>query len=172
MDLSIRSATDSDVPAILSIINYEIANSTAIYDYEPRTIEMQMEWFRKKQDEKMPVIVGLINDVVIGFATYGVFRPKIAYRFSVEHSIYLASDTRGQGAGLQLMKALIKIARKDGFHTMIAGVDASNQTSYDFHEKLGFTEVARFREVGYKFDKWLDLVFMQLFLDQENFNSS
>ncbi|MBK8505684.1 MAG: N-acetyltransferase [Saprospiraceae bacterium] len=165
MDLEIRMATESDVPAILPIINYEIANSTAIYDYEPRTFEMQMDWFKKKIEDKMPVIIGVSEAKVIGFATYGIFRPKIAYRFSVEHSIYLAPDTRGKGAGKQLMGTLIDKAQQAGFHTMIAGVDASNQTSYFFHKKLGFVEVARFKEVGYKFDKWLDLVFMQLFLD-------
>lgn len=165
MNLQIRSAIESDVSSILSIVNHEIEYSTAIYDYQPRTIEMQLEWFRKKEEEGMPVIVGVSDGTVIGFATYGIFRPKIAYRFSVEHSIYLAPEVRGKGAGKQLMNTLIDMARQKGFHTMIAGVDASNQTSYQFHKKLGFIEVARFREVGYKFDKWLDLVFMQLFLD-------
>jgi phosphinothricin acetyltransferase len=164
MDLQIRLATELDVQAILSIINDEIVHSTAIYDYEPRTFEMQLEWFRKKEEEKMPVIVGVADGSVIGFATYGIFRPKTAYRFSVEHSIYLAPEARAQGAGTQLLKSLIDRARKEGFHTMIAGVDTANQSSYDFHKKLGFVEVARFREVGYKFGKWLDLIFMQLFL--------
>ena len=165
MNLQIRSAIESDVSSILSIVNHEIEHSTAIYDYEPRTIEIQLEWFRKKKEEGMPVIVGVSDGKVIGFATYGIFRPKIAYRFSIEHSIYLAPEVRGMGAGKQLMNTLIDMARQKGFHTMIAGVDAANQTSYQFHKKLGFIEVARFREVGYKFDMWLDLVFMQLFLD-------
>ena len=163
--MQIRAATDSDVPAILDIINDEIANSTAIYDYEPRTLQMQMDWFRLKQEENMPVIVAVDQEKVLGFATYGIFRPKVAYRFSVEHSIYLASDARSRGIGTDLLLELINIAKKAGCHIMIAGIDTSNQISYDFHKRMGFVEVARFKEIGYKFDRWLDLVFMQLFLD-------
>lgn len=112
----------------------------------------------------MPVIIAVDEDKILGFATYGIFRPKIAYRFSVEHSIYLTPDARGKGVGTRLLQELIQIAKTGGYHTMIAGVDTSNAVSYAFHKNLGFVEVARFKEVGFKFDKWLDLVFMQLML--------
>lgn len=163
--MHIRIAGEPDIKSILSIINYEITHSTSIYDYEPRTLEMQMAWFEQKQSDKMPVIVAEEHEQVLGFATYGSFRPKIAYRFSVEHSIYVDHRKTGSGIGSLLMMHLIDLARTAGFHTMIAGVDASNRSSYEFHRKHGFTEVARFKEVGYKFDRWLDLIFMQLFLE-------
>lgn len=164
MTLQIRTATESDVQAILDIKNYEIINSTAIYDYEPRTLEMQKEWFYKKKEEQMPVIVATAGHKILGFATYGIFRPKIAYRFSVEHSIYLSPEARGKGVGTLLLRELIQTAKNNGCHNMIAGLDASNAVSYAFHKKMGFVEVARFKEVGFKFDKWLDLIFMQLML--------
>ena len=104
MTLQIRTAIESDVQVILDIVNYEIVNSTAIYDYEPRTLEMQKEWFQKKKEEKMPVIVAIGENKVLGFATYGIFRPKIAYRFSLEHSIYLTPDARGKGVGTLLLQ--------------------------------------------------------------------
>jgi phosphinothricin acetyltransferase len=114
----------------------------------------------------MPVIVAEKDNEVVGFGTYGIFRPWDAYRFSVEHSIYTHHNFRGMGIGKLIMTELIKLAIEQGFHTMIAGVDASNKGSYGFHKKFGFQEIGTFKEVGYKFDRWLDLVFMQLFLDK------
>ncbi|MCB0686504.1 MAG: N-acetyltransferase [Saprospiraceae bacterium] len=164
--MEIKPATEADIPAILEILNYEILNSTVIYDYEPHSLKMQLDWFHKKQEEQMPVIVAVENHEILGFATFGIFRPKVAYQFSVEHSIYLSKDCRGRGVGSMLMQELIHLARQAGYHTMIAGIDTSNKMSYDFHKKLGFVEVAHFKEVGYKFNRWLDLIFMQLFLDK------
>ena len=102
----------------------------------------------------------------VAYGSYGIFRAWEAYKFSVEHSIYVQQDFQGQGIGKQLLIALVERAKKDGFHTMIAGIDADNEKSYAFHKKLGFVEVGKFKEVGYKFDRWLDLVFMQLMLDE------
>jgi L-amino acid N-acyltransferase len=164
MKVITRIANEADMPVILSIVNYEIRHSTAIYDYDPRSLTDQLDWFRKKQQENLPVLVAELDGRVIGFATYGMFRPRIAYRFTVEHSIYIDREARGKGAGTRLMQQLIELARKAGYHVMIAGVDASNGGSYAFHQKFGFTEVARLREVGFKFDRWLDLILMQLFL--------
>lgn len=164
MKVTTRIAQEADMPVMLSIVNYEIRHSTAIYDYDPRSLADQLDWFRKKQQENQPVLVAELNGRVIGFATYGMFRPRIAYRFTVEHSIYIDVEVRGKGAGTLLMQQLIGLARKTGHHVMIAGVDASNQGSYAFHQKFGFTEVARLREVGFKFDRWLDLILMQLIL--------
>ncbi|GAJ10123.1 unnamed protein product, partial [marine sediment metagenome] len=105
-----------------------------------------------------------LNNKVVGFGSYGIFRPWDGYRYSAEHSIYVAQHVRGHGIGGKLMEALIEKARAQHFHTLIAGIDADNQASCVFHRKYGFTEAGRFREVGYKFDRWLDLVFMQLML--------
>ena len=164
LPIQLREATERDIPVILKIVNQAILHSTAIYDYEPRSIETQQLWFEKKQAEKMPVIVAEYEDQTIGFGSYGIFRPWAAYRFSVEHSIYVSESFRGQGVGGKLLEALINLARQQGFHTMIAGIDAENTHSIAFHEKYGFEEAGRFKEVGFKFNRWLDLVFMQLFL--------
>ncbi|WP_067034268.1 GNAT family N-acetyltransferase [Allomuricauda sp. CP2A] len=166
MNLTIRKAEVKDVKAILEIINHEILHSTVVYDYQERTYAQQLAWFEKKLQDRMPVIVAEKDNEVVGFGTYGIFRPWDAYRFSVEHSIYTHHNFRGMGIGKLIMTELIKLAIEQGFHTMIAGVDASNKGSYGFHKKFGFQEIGTFKEVGYKFDRWLDLVFMQLFLDK------
>jgi L-amino acid N-acyltransferase len=160
----IREAEQQDLQIILDIMNDAILNTTSIYDYRVRTNEFVENWFNKKQADKMPVLVCESNNKTVAYGTYGIFRAWDAYKFSVEHSIYVQRDFQGQGIGKQLLMALIGKAKKDGYHTMIAGIDASNQKSCDLHKKLGFNEAGRFKEVGYKFDKWLDLVFMQIML--------
>jgi phosphinothricin acetyltransferase len=165
MEAHIREAHFGDLESILQIINHAIVYTTAVYDYQPRTLEQQQQWFEKKQADNMPVIVAEYAGEVIGFGSYGIFRPWDAYRFSVEHSVYVDEQHRGKGIGRQLLRKLIELAKAQRFHTLIAGIDAANTNSYAFHQKFGFVEVGRFREVGYKFDKWLDLVFMQLFLE-------
>ncbi len=160
----IREAQPADLPAILGIMNDAILNTTAIYDYEIRTSDFIEDWFIKKQKNKEPVIVCNKEDNVIGYGTYGQFRPRAAYQFSVEHSVYVKTGFQRQGIGSSLLTTLIDLAQKQGFHTLIAGIDASNQSSSEFHRRFGFIEVARFKEVGYKFNRWLDLIFMQRML--------
>lgn len=167
MHLIIRSAAPKDLPSLLEIINHAILNTTAIYDYDPRTIEEQKEWLDKMFNDGMPVIVAELDGAVIGYGSYNIFRPKIGYKYSVEHSIYLNEKSRGMGVGSRLLESLIQRARESGVHTMIAGIDASNRGSIDFHKKYGFVEKGYLKEVGYKFDQWLDLVFMQLLLDED-----
>ncbi len=162
--MSIRAAEYKDLQDVLHIMNSAILNTTAIYDYEIHTNEFIEEWFRKKQLDKMPILVFEKDNKAVAFGTYGIFRPKEGYKYSVEHSIYVNENYQGQGIGKELLKALIKTAQRDGHHTMIAGIDAANYSSCEFHKKFGFVEVGRFKEVGFKFDKWLDLVFMQLIL--------
>jgi L-amino acid N-acyltransferase len=98
---------------------------------------------------------------VAGFASFGDFRAWPGYRHTVEHSVHVREDRRGQGIGRALVTALVPLAERLGKHVMIASVDADNAASIAFHESLGFIQVARFREVGRKFDRWLDLVFLQ-----------
>ncbi|MCB0649212.1 MAG: N-acetyltransferase [Saprospiraceae bacterium] len=162
--MHIVQAKASHVPDILDIVNHEIEFSTSIYDYDPRTLAEQMVWFEEKQQTGIPVFVAEEDNMVLGFATYGSFRTKVAYQFTVEHSIYIHKDARGQGIGKALMVPLIEAARANGKHTMIAGIDAANVSSIHFHQQFGFQEVGRIREAGFKFEKWLDLVFMQLML--------
>jgi L-amino acid N-acyltransferase YncA len=163
--IQIRPARHSDLQEILAINNFEILNSTINYDFVPKSIKVQTDWFEGKQKAGFPIIVATSAEKVVGFATYGSFRPKPGYRFTIEHSVYLASDFRGQGTGTKLLLELIQIAKQSGYHTMVGGIDSSNEGSYLFHQKLGFKEVARFKEVGHKFDRWLDIIFMQLILE-------
>jgi L-amino acid N-acyltransferase YncA len=167
MDLIIRSAAPKDLPALLEIINHAILNTTAIYDYEPRTMDQQKAWFEQMFNDGMPVIVAERQGEVLGYGSYNIFRPKIGYKFSVEHSIYLDEKSRGIGVGGKLLGSLIQRARESGLHSMIAGIDAANRGSIEFHKKYGFVEKGYLKEVGYKFDQWLDLVFMQLLLEED-----
>jgi L-amino acid N-acyltransferase len=151
--------------AILDIFNEAIVNSTALYDYKPRTIESMAPWFATKGQNNYPVI-GLENDagVLLGFASYGAFRPHPAYKYSVEHSIYIQKDHRGRGLGAVLLEALIKEAEVREVHMMVGGIDASNQASIALHEKFGFEHSGTVREAGFKFGRWLNLAFYQKIL--------
>ena len=162
--ISIREANLSDIPAILEITNHEILNSTVLYEYEPRSLETQQTWFKEKQANGWPIIVAEQDGNVVGFGTFGKFRERIAYRLSVEHSVYVHKDHRGKAIGNALMVQLIQRAKTGGYHTMIAGIDSSNMGSVEFHRKFGFEVIGTFKEVGFKFDKWLNVVFMQLIL--------
>ena len=164
MEILIRKAVVKDVKKILDIINHEILNSTALYDYKEKTYAQQMNWFEQKNINGMPIIVVESNDEVIGFGTYGIFRPFDAFQFCVEHSIYIDHNVRGLGVGKQLLTKLIQLAKEDGHHTMIAGLDATNEASLEFHKKFGFQEAGVIKEAGFKFNKWLDLRFLQLIL--------
>ena len=164
MSIIIRRATIDDVPAILEIVNYSIIHTTANYNYDPQTLEVQQQWFNDKVAQGFPVIVADDNGEVAGFGAYGTFREKIGYQFTVEHSVYVRDQKIGKSIGKLLLSELISIAKSEGYHTMIGGIDASNQPSIDFHAKFGFTECGIIKEAGYKFGRWLDLLFMQLIL--------
>ena len=168
MNVSIRQAKEKDISRILEILNHEISNSTVVYHYHERTFEQQFNWYKKKLEDKMPVIVAERENYVIGFGTYGIFRPWEAYKFSLEHSIYTDENFRGLGVGKLVMTELISLAKKEGYHSMIAGVDDTNKKSVEFHKNFNFKEIGTFKEVGFKFNKWLDLTFMQLFLNEKS----
>jgi phosphinothricin acetyltransferase len=123
-------------------------------------------WFQQKDIGDFPVI-GVTNDTaeLMGFATYGTFRAWPAYKYSVEHSVYIHIDHRGKGLGKLLMQQLITSAQRQQYHTMIGGIDISNLASISLHEKLGFTHAGTIKQAAYKFDRWLDLGFYQLLLD-------
>jgi L-amino acid N-acyltransferase len=162
--ITIRQATAADLPAILEIYNDVIVNTTAVYDYNPHTIAMRQQWFETKQQQGFPVFVAEENGEVLGFSSIGPFRAWAAYQYTVENSIYVAAAARGRGIAKLLMPPIIEAARKLKLHTMVAGIDASNEASIALHKKFSFTEVAHFKEVGYKFNRWLDLKFLQLIL--------
>ena len=160
--LIIRPADDGDLDSILAIYNDAVVNTTAVYDYEPRDAEAQERWFAAKREQGLPVIVAEIGGAVAGFASFGPFRPWPAYLHTVENSVYIAPDRRGQGVGSALIPPLLDLARTKGLHTMVAGIDATNEASLRLHRKFGFEPVGLFKEVGWKFGRWLDLVFLQL----------
>jgi phosphinothricin acetyltransferase len=162
--IEVRDATEGDLAALLTIYNDAVVNTTAVYDYEPRGMEAELKWFAAKRDQNLPVLAAVQDGGVAGFASYGPFRPWPAYLHSVENSVYVAPDRRGMGIGAALMGPLIERAREGGYRTMLAGIDAGNAASKRLHARFGFVEVGVFREVGWKFERWLDLVFMQMML--------
>ena len=164
MNYIIRKATEKDLAAILEIVNYNILNTTSIYDYEPRTLDQQKAIFDDKVKADFPLIVIEFDNQIAGFGTYGTFRFKEGYKFTVEHSVYVSINYQGKGFGKLLLAELIKLAKKQKLHTMIAVIDAENQNSVEFHKQFGFETVGLIKQSAYKFDKWLDTVFMQLIL--------
>jgi len=165
MEIKIRPAVFADLDTILEIINHQILHSTSIYDYEPRDFETHKLWFEDKVTHDLPVLVAETENGTIGYATYGTFRHKIGYRFTVEHSVYVADQFLGKGIGKLLLAELIQVAKKQKYHTMIGVIDSENEGSIAFHKKYGFETVGVIKESGYKFDRWLSSVFMQLILE-------
>jgi phosphinothricin acetyltransferase len=151
--------------SILAIFNDAILNSTALYDYKPRSKESMTAWFEVKAKGNFPVI-GIENDSgeLMGFASYGIFRAFPAYKYTVEHSVYVAAQFRGQGLGKRLLAEIITAAQKQDYHLLVGAIDASNSASIRLHESLGFTHCGNIRQAGFKFNRWLDLAFYQLIL--------
>ncbi len=150
---------------ILDIYNDAIANTTAVYEYQLFSPEKIQAWFAEKQAGKYPVI-GAVDDsgALLGFASYGVFRARPAYKYSVEHSVYVHKDCRGKGIGRELLKRIIDAARDQNYHVMVGGIDAENAASIALHKQFGFVHAGTITQAGFKFGRWLDLVFYQLTL--------
>ena len=162
MAINIRPYKTDDTQAILAIINHNILHSTSLYDYNIRSYEQQKTILEEKINKNFPVIVAELDGIVVGFGMYSEFRFREAYQFTVEHSVYVNEDFQSKGIGKQLLQELINLARKQKIHTMIGVIDSENQSSVVFHEKFGFKTVGIIKESGYKFDRWLDSVLMQL----------
>jgi L-amino acid N-acyltransferase YncA len=159
--MQLRDAADADLPGLVAIYNEVIATSTAVYSSTPVTLEDRRQWCRARAEAGYPVLVAADPSGVIGFSSFGDFRAWPGYRFTVEHTVHVRSDRRGSGVGTRLLEALFPRAAALGKHMMIAAVDAANGPSIRFHERLGFRQAGCLREVGHKFDRWLDLVFLQ-----------
>lgn len=152
--------------AILEILNHAIETSTALYDYAPRPLSSMREWFDTKAAKGFPVIGAIDTDgTLMGFATYGTWRALPAYKYSVEHSVYIHHQHRGKGLATQLMQALIEAARAQDMHMMIAAIDTTNTASIALHQKLGFAHAGTVGQAGFKFGRWLDVAFYQRILD-------
>jgi L-amino acid N-acyltransferase YncA len=159
--LPVRDARDEDLEGLVAIYNDVLATSTAIYSSVPVTLEERRAWWHSRTAAGYPVLIVRDAAGVAGFATFGDFRSWPGYRFTVEHTVHVRADGRGRGLGTLLLQALLPRAAALGKHMMIGGVDAANAASIRFHERLGFQQCGLLREVGYKFDRWLDLVFLQ-----------
>ncbi len=157
---------DSHAAAILDILNDAIVTSTALYDYQPRTLASMRGWFDTKVAGGFPVIGAVHEDgTLLGFASYGTWRAFPAYKYTVEHSVYVHKDARGRGLVLRLMRALIDAARAQGKHVLVGAIDAANGASIALHQQLGFVHAGTVRQAGFKFGRWLDVAFYQLILD-------
>lgn len=166
--VQVRDAAPDDVGAILDIFNDVIATSTAVYSLQPTTLAERRTWFEARRAAGFPVLVAEEGGAVCGFASFGDFRGTWpGYRYSVEHSVHVRADRRGRGVGRLLLQSLFAPALVMGKHVMVGGIDADNAASLRLHEALGFDRVAHFRQVGRKFGRWLDLVFMQRYLDDD-----
>jgi phosphinothricin acetyltransferase len=153
-------------PAVLEMINEAIVNSTALYEYHPWSEQRIAEWFAARAAAGFPVI-GMEDEAgrLQAFASYGSFRAYPAFKYAVEHSIYVHREFRQMGIGLALMRALIARAREQGFHVLVGAIDLSNEASVALHERVGFTHAGTVKEAGFKFGRWLDLALFQLILD-------
>ena len=165
MSPTIRHAVTADAAGILSMYNYAVRDTTAIFDTTESDLAGRKAWLAKRQAAGFPVLIAEIDGTVAGFASFGEFRAWDGYRFTVEHSIYVDPARHREGIGRALLAALIEHARRAGKHAMVAGIEAGNAGSIALHRRLGFQEVGRMPQVAEKFGRWLDLVFLQLLVD-------
>lgn len=148
--------------AILAVLNDAIVTSTALFDYRPRELSSMVGWFRAKEARQFPVLGAVAPDgTLLGFATYGSFRDWPAYKYTVEHSVYVHRDRRRKGIARALMTRLIATAEQQDYHVMVGGIDADNTASIALHETLGFVAAGTIRHAGFKFGRWLDLKFYE-----------
>jgi L-amino acid N-acyltransferase len=166
--IEVRDAIEEDIPAMLEIYNDIIANTTAVWHYDPHTLAMRREWFEQRRQQGFPIFVAVEDGKLLGFSSIGSFRPWPGYKHTVENSVYVASDSRGKGIANLLMPPLINAAKQLNLHAIVAGIEAENTTSIALHKKFGFVEVAHFKEVGFKFGRWMDLKFLELILAPPN----
>ena len=160
----IRPAVLADVPAILDIYNWAILNTTATNDYEPHTLAQRTEWFTAHQRDQYPVWVAEAEGRVAGWSSLSRYKERIGYRFTAEDSIYIAPAFHGPGLGKRLIPPLLEAARAMSLHAIVAGIDSENEASLRLHARFGFEQVAHFRQVGYKFGRWLDVVYLELLI--------
>ncbi|WP_428330986.1 N-acetyltransferase family protein [Mucilaginibacter sp.] len=161
----IRDAQKGDLPAMLAIYNEVIVNTTAVYSEQPHTLQMRQDWYNDRLNNNFPVYVADVNGVIAGFSSYGHFRVWPCYRYTVEISVYVDTAYRGHGISKLLLQALIDCAKENNIHAVIAGISADNGVSIRLHHSFGFEEVAHFKQVGFKFGRWLDLKFLELLLN-------
>jgi len=163
--MKVRPATHDDLCGILEVYNEAVLNTTATYDYEPRTLEHRTAWFEDHVKHNHPVFVAVDEaGKLVGWSALNRYHDRKGYQYTTENSVYVAAGQRGRGIGKLLMKPLIESARQRGLHAILAGIDADNEASIRLHASFGFVKVAHFKEVGFKFGRWLDVVYLELLL--------
>jgi L-amino acid N-acyltransferase len=163
MERIIRKATAADLSVINNIYNHYVLNSTCTFQTEVETVPDRMEWFQSHGNE-YPIIICEVNKEILGWASLSPFHKRQAYRPTVENSVYIRSDSLRRGLGAFLLKELIELARNIGYHSVIGKIAEDQQASVVLHEKFGFQKVAHLKEVGFKFNKRLDVVYYQFLL--------
>ncbi len=163
-DIVIRDAEPEDLPRIREILNEAIANTAAVWSMAPVSLESRLDWLNERRSAGYPIIVACLGVEVVGFGSYGGFRPWEAYKLTVEHSVYVDKSARRLGVGGLILRELVARARAAGMHVMVGGVEAMNTASLELHRRHGFQMAGTLPQVGRKFDRWLDLVFCTLVL--------
>ena len=164
--MQVRPATRADLSGILDIYNEAVLNTTASYDYEPRDMAHRVAWFETHAEQRLPIFVAVDDrGGVAGWSSLSRYHDRRGYQFTVENSVYVAAPLRGQGVGKLLMPPLIQSARELGLRAIIAAIDAENTASIRLHARFGFVEVGHFKQVGFKFGRWLDVVYMERLLN-------
>jgi L-amino acid N-acyltransferase YncA len=165
--MKIRPATREDIPAILDIYNDAVLTTTATYDYQPRPLQHRINWFEEHERIGFPVFVAEDEaGKIVGWSSLSRYHDRPGFQFTSENSIYVAAHARGRGIGKLLLAPLVDAARHIGMRAIIAAIDATNEASVRLHARFGFVEVGRFRNVGFKFGRWLDVVYMELLLPE------
>jgi phosphinothricin acetyltransferase len=160
--MQVRPATREDLPAMHSIYNDAVLNTTASYDYEPRAFDYRVTWFEQHTEQKLPVFVAVNDDAqVVGWSSLSRYHDRKGYQFTVENSVYVAAAHRGRGIGKLLMPPLIESAARLALRAIIAAIDAENEASIRLHKNFGFVQVGHFKQVGFKFDRWLDVIYLE-----------
>lgn len=161
----VRPAVRADCQGILDIYNDAVLKTTASYDEEPRPLQHRLDWFDAHERDRMPVFVAEERPEdsqprIVGWSALNKYHDRAGYRFTAENSVYVAEEFRGCGLGGRLLEPLIPAARERGLHVIIAVIDAANEPSLRLHARFGFEHAGLFREVGFKFGRWLDVAYL------------
>lgn len=159
----VRTATESDLAAINDVYNHYVLHSTCTYQEEPETLESRRQWF-SRHDDKHPVIVAEAGGQVVGWGSLSAYHARSAFRHTVEDSVYVHHQHHRHGIGSLLLEGLIARARSLGHCAVIAGIDGEQMASVALHGKFHFEKAGRLKQVGFKFGRWLDVIYMELIL--------
>lgn len=168
MTIEIRDASPADLPGILEIYNDAVANTTAIWNEQPVDLANRQAWYDLRQQQRYPILVAVCDQgQVLGYASFGDWRPFEGFRHTVENSVYVRHGQRGLGLGAKLLAPLLDRARACRKHVVVAAIESGNDASIRLHQRHGFQVTGQMPQVGVKFGRWLDLTFMQCILNPD-----